>query len=157
VKGVAATITEATIADAPAMSALMRRTVRASNAGDYSRDVVAHLLDELSPDNVGQRMEGRNVFVTCEDGAIIGTASFGIAAGKLHSMFVEPTRQKSGIGRALVAHLERHARSKGYKEIVVSSSLTARAFYEKLGYVSLNYEDKPGAATWFMKKGIADA
>lgn len=152
-----ARIRAATPADAPAMSSLIRRTVSVSNTADYSPAVIEHLLEEFAPAKVAERMEGRDVFVLCVEESMVGTISLGLAAGKLHSMFVDPDRQKQGFGRQLVDHLEHHAASKGFQEIVVSSSLTARPFYEKLGYVSEAFEEKPGASTWFMRKQILHA
>ena len=153
----APTIRAATKADAAAMSSLIRRTVQVSNVADYSPAVIEHLLTEFAPAKVAERMDGRDVFVMCADEDVIGTVSLGLAAGKLHSMFIEPARQKQGLGRRLVDHLEQHASTRGYRDMMVSSSLTAKPFYEKLGYENLAFEDKPGASTWLMKKRLAHA
>ena len=148
-------IRRATVGDAPAMSALIRQTVTASNAADYSAELIAHLLEEFAPEPVARRMDGRDVFVLCKGDDVIGTVSLGLAAGKLHSMFVHPDMQKQGYGRQLVAHLEGHAVVRGFEEIKVSSSLTAQGFYTRLGYESLGMEANPGVATCLMRKQIA--
>jgi GNAT superfamily N-acetyltransferase len=77
-------------------------------------------------------MTERDVFVCHKGGRIVGTIALG--ADRLRSLFVDPELQRAGIGARLVSHLETHARKVGVSELKLSSSLTARGFYERLGY-----------------------
>ena len=147
------TIRHATADDVQAISDLIRRTVRHSNARDYPADVVELIAGNYLPDKVAQRMAERDVFV-CQTGArIVGT--IGLGGDKLRSLFVEPGLQQGGIGARLVEHLEAHARKAGVKELQLSSSLTARGFYERLGYRMIHLEERADGSTFLMTKTLA--
>lgn len=56
-------------------------------------------------------------------------------SGRLFQMAVEPTRQRRGIGRRLVRHLEQHLlRQCNITSITLHARKYAIRFYEKLGY-----------------------
>jgi N-acetylglutamate synthase-like GNAT family acetyltransferase len=148
-------IRPATDADAEAISALIRRTVQVSNAADYDAATIAAICKNFTPALVLEKMATRDVFVAhTPDGDLCGTISLG--NGKLHSLFVDPDRQRNGIGRRLVAYLEQHARRSGLRELQLSSSLTARPFYAQLGYQDIHFEPRADGSTWLMMKALAD-
>lgn len=63
--------------------------------------------------------------------------SLATPAGELKRMRVDPERQRSGLGSALLSQLEGCARAKGYRELVLDTGLDqagARAFYESKGF-----------------------
>ena len=151
--------------DVAALSELIQRTVRLSNARDYGVEVAELIAANYAPDKIAQRLSERDVFVCSSGGRIIGTiglertevaGSTGILGnGRLRSLFVEPGLQHAGIGARLVAHLEAHACAAGVLELELSSSLTARGFYERLGYRLIRFEDRPDGATYLMSKTLA--
>lgn len=151
----APTIRRADAADAEFLSALIQRTVLVSNAADYDAATIAAICQNFTPALVLEKMATRDVFVAHSiDGDMCGTISLG--NGKLHSLFVDPDRQREGIGRRLVVHLEQHARHGGLRELHLSSSLTARPFYARLGYQDIRFEPRPDGSTWLMMKALAD-
>jgi GNAT superfamily N-acetyltransferase len=97
-------------------------------------------------------MAERDIFVCQAGGRMIGT--IGLGGDKLHSLFVEPSLQKAGIGARLVAHLDAHARRAGVAELQLSSSLTARGFYERLGYRRTRLEERQDDSTFLMSKTL---
>lgn len=125
-------IRDATVEDAGAISRLVIETVRATNARDYTPDVVAEVIDNFSPERVADRMTGRKVFVACLKGEIVGTAS--LDGPKVRSVFVSPSLQGHGVGSSLMRHLEHLAAQSGLSRLEVPSSLTAEGFYRKLSY-----------------------
>ena len=149
-------IRRATLQDADAISALIERTVRISNAPDYEADALDFLITEMTPVHIAERIAQRDVFVavagrTRENETIEGTVTY--FAGKLRGMFVAPERQRGRLGRRLVEHVESHARGLGVTELKLSSSLTARGFYRKLGYRDI--EEEPNRVpTWLMGKTL---
>jgi len=150
----APTIRPATTADVAAVSDLIRRTVRLSNAPDYGVEVAELIAADHAPDKVAQRLAERDVFV-CVDGArIVGT--IGLGRDRLRSLFVEPGLQGKGVGARLVAHLEAHARKAGVAELQLSSSITARGFYERLGYRLIRFEEREDGSTFLMSKTLTD-
>ena len=54
--------------------------------------------------------------------------------GKLRQMAVHPSLQRTGLGRALVRHLEQALNAQGFNEIELHARDHAVGFYEKLGY-----------------------
>jgi GNAT superfamily N-acetyltransferase len=145
-------IRAATTDDATALSALIQGTVRASNSRDYSPATIELICANFTRDKILSKMAQRDVFVAVHLSEIAGTISLG--SGKLHSMFVEPKRQGQGIGRRLVSHLETHAVNSGLSSLQLSSSITAKPFYEKLGYQLVRFEDRPDGSTFLMRKSL---
>ena len=150
----ALTIRPATPADVAALSELIRRTVRRSNAGDYAAPVVELIAANHAPDKVAQRLVERDVFVCLEGHRIVGT--IGLESDRLRSLFVEPGLQGKGVGARLVAHLEAHARQAGVAELHLSSSITARGFYERLGYRMIRFDERHDGSTFLMSKMLTD-
>ncbi len=79
------------------------------------------------------------------DGSLLGYACFGptpSARGTydLYWLAVHPSAQRGGVGRALVAHVERHLRRRGARLLVVETSSredydAPRRFYASAGYL----------------------
>lgn len=53
---------------------------------------------------------------------------------RMRQVAVEPSWQRRGVGRAMVAACERFARERGFATIVANARETATGFYERLGY-----------------------
>ena len=145
-------IRDATADDAPVISALVQYTVRVSNGRDYPPQAVELIVASFALAKVGQRLAERDVFVCEKSGRIVGTIALG--ADRPRSLFVDPELQQAGIGTRLVAHLEAHARKVGVRELKLSSSLTARGFYERLGYRLIRPEEHDGVSTFLMAKTL---
>lgn len=77
--------------------------------------------------------------VVLEQGRVVGCVLLTPLSndrGKLRQMAIDPSRQASGLGRALVDRLEHIAAERGLDEIVLHARESAVPFYEKLGYVA---------------------
>lgn len=70
--------------------------------------------------------------MTVVDNRILGTAS--LDGGAVRAVFVAPDAQGRGIGRALMAEVERMAAAAGVVMLTLQSSLTAVGFYGTLGF-----------------------
>lgn len=84
--------------------------------------------------------------VACEGNRIVGVGGlerFGEIA-LLRSIAVVPDRRGSGIGRAIVEHLERRARDCGVAEIVLLTQ-TANGFFERRAYGPIERRLAPAA------------
>jgi putative acetyltransferase len=138
--------------DVAAISALVQLTVRISNGRDYPPSAIDLIVANFAPDKVDQRMAERDVFVCQMGDRIVGTIALG--GDRLRSLFVEPGLQRAGIGARLVTHLEAHAQKVGVSELKLSSSLTARGFYERLGYRMVQPEEHDGVRTFLMAKTL---
>lgn len=143
-------IRTATTDDAKAIAALIQRTLRVSNAADYSVDEIANVYAGFSAGQVRERMQRQDVFIAeLEDGSVIGTIGYG--GGELWALFVAPEHQRLGLGSALVAHIERHAQQRGLRQLVLSASRTGIEFYARLGY---SQAGSPHRGGWPMVKSL---
>lgn len=145
----------AKLADAAEISALVIRSLRESNAGDYPSDHIEMLVSGLSPEGMLERMSGRTTFVAILDGSIIGTAGLGDA--RVHTVFIHPRHQGEGIGAALLNAVEALGRVKAFKTLTVRSSITAEGFYQRLGYRSVEEELYGALRTIVMTKALSEA
>jgi GNAT superfamily N-acetyltransferase len=61
-------------------------------------------------------------------------AFIAMAGDFIDQLYVDPVRQRRGIGRALIAHAKRQSPS-GLRLFTLQFNANGRAFYEKLGFV----------------------
>jgi len=74
---------------------------------------------------------------------VIGLELFGEAA-LLRSLAVASSRRGSGVGSALVAHAERHARDQGVQSLYLLTT-TAEKFFLRRGYTRIPREAAPAS------------
>lgn len=122
----------ATVDDAPAVSRVILKALRQSNAKDYSPEVIERVEASFSPSALLKLFQQREVFVALHEQQIVGTASLDGRA--VRTMFVAPDVQRQGIGRRLMEAVEGAARTAGIDVLAVPSSVTAEQFYASLGY-----------------------
>lgn len=138
--------------DVPGISALIQTTVRVSNAQDYPAEVIARVAEVFSEETVRGFLDQRRVLVATEGASVIGTASLDGAA--VRSVFVHPDRQGRGIGQGLMARVEALARDAGIEVLRVPASLTAQAFYARLGYAFVREVRHGEERTIVMEKAL---
>ena len=129
--------------DAAAVSALIRHTIRVSNAKDYPAELLDALIGTETPEHVLERAGWTHFYVAEEQGEIIGCGAIGPYWGKtdessLFTIFVSPAFQGKGIGRAIVGALERDEYFLRARRVEIPVSITGCGFYRHLGY---NYKD----------------
>jgi predicted GNAT family N-acyltransferase len=75
-------------------------------------------------------------FLARIDGRPVGAARFRVAgaAAKIERVAVLADHRSAGIGRALMAALEEHARCEGFDRAVLNAQTKVADFYERLGY-----------------------
>jgi len=140
--------------DAPALSALIQFTLRTTNATDYLSEVIENVCRHFTPEQIHQKLAEREIFIGFWDTEMAGTVSF--AGNRVYALYVLPAYQGQGIGARLIEHIEKRAMDGGLEELWLSSSLTARGFYEKCGYQMQNFEDwGDGDMTLLMRKSLS--
>ena len=148
-------IRKAEPAEASIIGPLVQRAIRARNAADYEPAIIEMMCANFAPDKFLERMAARDVFAAVQDGAIVGTVSFSLPRSKLYSLFIEPDVQHSGIGKRLVQHIEEHAARLGCSELQLSAAITAKPFYDRLGYATIRFEERvDDGSTWLMSKRL---
>ncbi|MBI3197065.1 MAG: GNAT family N-acetyltransferase [Rhodospirillales bacterium] len=139
--------------DAADVSSVILRALRESNTKDYSQEVIERLVKNFSPAEVLKLMGRRKVFVAVTGDRLVGTASLD---GKVvRTVFVAPDLQGRGVGRRLMAEVERAAREMGVEALTVPSSVTAEHFYSKLGFKAVRDSYHGDERTIIMERSLA--
>jgi putative acetyltransferase len=140
-------------AEATIIGPLVQRSIRATNAADYDAAIIESMCANFAPDKFLERMAARDVFAAIQDGEIIGTVS--LPRSKLYSLFIEPHVQRGGVGKRLVHYIEQHAKSLGCTDLQLSAAITAKPFYDRLGYATIRFEERINdGSTWLMRKTL---
>ncbi|HCJ1109646.1 TPA: GNAT family N-acetyltransferase [Legionella pneumophila] len=138
--------------DAEDISKLIIKTLQESNIKDYSTKIIEEVIESFSPTKITSRMAQRQIFIAIEQNQIIGTAS--LEDNMVRSVFVLPSKQMKKIGLQLMNHLENIAKEQNIQHLTVPSSITAEAFYRKLGYKTIGEEYYGEERTIIMEKHI---
>jgi GNAT superfamily N-acetyltransferase len=75
--------------------------------------------------------------------------------GEIKRMYVDPAHRGNGVGRQLLAELERRARERGFDAVRLDTHdrlSEANALYRSMGYRPIDdYNGNPSANRWFEK------
>jgi N-acetylglutamate synthase-like GNAT family acetyltransferase len=147
---------KATLADVPALEALIARSARQLSAGDYPPQVIEGALrGAFGVDS--QLLADQTYFVIEENGKIIGCGGWSFRstlfggdsragrdpaildptcqAAKIRAFFVDPDNARRGIGSQLLTHCENQARAHGYAQAELMATLPGVKLYAARGYV----------------------
>ena len=138
--------------DATAISRVIIAALRESNAQDYPPEIIDQVEKSFSPPAILQLLIHRRVFVATVDQHVVATAS--LDRDVIRSVFVTPSHQGAGIGKALMAMLESVASQGGLKHLRVPSSITAEGFYASLGFEKIRDEFHGAERTIIMEKQL---
>ena len=127
--------------DAAFVSELIVENLKTVNIRDYSEELVNALASYKNPQQLWESARKCDAFVAMENSTVLGVAM--LDGNKITNVFVHTQRQGSGIGRSLIAHIERLARERSLSRLVVDSSITAAGFYTRCGYQTVKRLDKP--------------
>lgn len=123
--------------DAPMLLALFRNTIRRVNCWDYSpAQVAAWASDDIDEEAWFGRFAGRFVPVAEEADRPVGFAELE-PNGHIDRVYVSADHQRRGIGRQLLAAVVDEARRVGLARLFTEASITARPFFEALGFAVL--------------------
>ena len=125
--------------DAVEVSALIIKTLRTTNAKDYSAECIENDVKAFSPEGVIERAGWTHFYVVCDKECIVGCGAIGSYWGKedessLFNIFVLPEYQGKGVGRKIIETLENDEYFLRAKRVEIPASITACEFYKKMGY-----------------------
>ena len=139
--------------DADAISRIIVRALRETNAKDYPPEVISTLVLNFAPERVALLIANRQVYTAIVEGIVIGTAS--LQGSVVRTVFVDPDHQGKGMGARLMDVVESLARARSITRLSLRSSITAHGFYKKLGYVPIREELHGRERTIIMEKHLA--
>ena len=140
--------------DADEISAVILRTLRETNAKDYTREIIERIEHSFSASSVLQLIGKRTVFVAVMGGRVVGTAS--LDGSVVRTVFVSPDVQARGIGKLLMAEVERRARERNIPTLAVPSSVSAETFYVQLGFKAVRDSYYGEERTIIMERSLED-
>ncbi|MBK0027527.1 GNAT family N-acetyltransferase [Stenotrophomonas sp. S48] len=128
--------------DVATLWALRTRCVRETCSSHYPPEVIAPWSASPPPSQYA-RLLGQGGCVVAEDaqGALLGFGVLDSDANEVDALFVDPDRGGQGIGQALMQRLL--AMADPSREVVLSASLNAVAFYQRQGFVADREEVYP--------------
>ena len=124
--------------DLHALHRMICATIDASYSEVYPPRAVRFFKEYHSEERITERSTSGELLVLLseQDGSILATGS--LIGCEITGVFVHPDHRKQGLGRAVMAQLEKRAGAKGVSEVRLSVSLPSRMFYERLGYEVLD-------------------
>jgi GNAT superfamily N-acetyltransferase len=118
---------------------VLRRSITYLCVADHGNDprLLASWLHNKTPGVVTGWFTAPDSFATvaARAGEIIGCALLQ-RRGEVQLCYVAPEATRCGAGRLLLQSLEAQARAWGLAQLHLSSTLTAKLFYERLGYAA---------------------
>ncbi|HVV40409.1 MAG TPA: GNAT family N-acetyltransferase [Nitrobacter sp.] len=141
--------------DVDEISAVILRALRKTNAKDYTNEIIERVEHSFSPRSILQLLGKRTVFVATTNGRVVGTAS--LDGSVVRSVFVTPDTQSRGIGKLLMAEIERTARERNVAVLTVPSSVTAETFYARLGFRAVRDSYYGNERTIVMERLLDDS
>ena len=154
----------ARLEDVAAIEALVERSVRGLQAGDYSAYQIERSL-RLVFGVDRQLIRDQTYFVVEHEGALVacGGWSFrrtlfgadaihsrddaeltpGQDAAKIRAFFVDPDHVRRGLADRLLARCEAEARARGFDRLELGATLTGEPMYARRGFVAVERLEAP--------------
>lgn len=151
-------IRDYTDSDCRETAELFYNTVHEINKRDYS----VEQLKVWAPKNRDLKkwndsFKGRKAIVAVEENCIVGFCDI-TDSGYLDRLYVHSEYQGKGAGKALCCEAEKYAYANGNDSVTVYASITAKPFFEKMGYAVIRSNEvvKEGVSltNYFMKKNL---
>lgn len=140
----------------PSIVELQRMTLIESNSKDYSAEDIETLIRACNEGFIFRRKNVNVIAKVRETNEVIGIASASYS-GIILAVFVHPHYQRRGIGKSLVVKLEEVLSGRNVEYIWLTSSTTAQAFFETIGYKNLlKARSSRNLAVWVMRKKLSN-
>ncbi len=108
------------------------RTIDVSYKDVYPPGAAEHFKEHHSPQEILSDWEqGYTIVLEC-DGCIVATGT--LVDGKVTRVYVDPERQRCGLGKRVMRNLEQHALAIACERVFLNASIPTREFYGSLGY-----------------------
>ncbi|MFG5120941.1 GNAT family N-acetyltransferase [Methylorubrum sp. POS3] len=119
-------------ADLPAVADIFVRAIRETASADYDPAQIA-AWSRFDPAAWIRQRAARTTWVARIEAVPAGFADLE-PDGHLDHLYVHPGFVRRGVGRCLISALEAHAVTSGLSALYTEASLTARPFFEAVGF-----------------------
>jgi putative acetyltransferase len=142
----------ATAAEAAEIVRVHFAAVHQTAASNYDHEILAQWSTPISTQRIAELEERMRsdadgeITVVAErenekqENEIVGFGSICPRENELRAVYVSPHAGRSGVGSAILAHLEQLAKQNGMSQLVLDSSLTARDFYLRHGFTEIKQD-----------------
>jgi putative acetyltransferase len=121
-------------ADAEAVRRVHEASIRQVCAADYSAQQIEAWASPARIEQYQFAIARQEFHVAVSGTTLIGFSELDVERGEVKAVYVDPAWLRRGVGRALLAELERVAREVRLGELQLEASLTAEPFYLAAGY-----------------------
>jgi GNAT superfamily N-acetyltransferase len=146
-------------ADVVSIVQVVRDSITRGCVADHRNDpeLLAAWLENKTLQHVRTWLsDAENHLLVAESNSICGVGLLH-RSGELRLLYVAPDGQRRGVGRALLTQLEEHSRHWGLTRLQLSSTATARAFYEAMGYFEAGESSWRGIACHKFEKALTSS
>lgn len=128
-------VREATEEDRQAVFALHVAAARRLDTDRYTDEQLrAWARKDGGPEAYPVADPDRHLVVAEREGDVLGYGELDRSEGEVIAVYVHPDHQGSGVGSALLSHLEAVAEREGFDRLHLTASLNAVEFYEARGW-----------------------
>lgn len=121
--------------DAKELSVLRKATIRSTNKHDYTPAQIARWSKRWNTKDFVKIHDQLLLFVAVEEGKIIGYAELmKDTPAEMGGLYVHKDFVRTGVGTKLMKKIHGAVQTMGVHRFSLTSSITAKDFYEKLGY-----------------------
>lgn len=125
------------LSDSKTLARLHRDTIRIANRADYTPAQIRVWSERTTAKRFRDSSKKVTRFVALEKGKLVGFGDFSEKEKELTGLYIHTHYLNKGIGAKLLLRLEKEALKKGIRTLTTTSTITAKAFYEKHGYTTL--------------------
>jgi N-acetylglutamate synthase-like GNAT family acetyltransferase len=123
-------------ADAVDASRLIKECFLKLDVGGHTKRGIELQIESYSPENLIKKSEGIKYFVATNNSKVIGIC--GHDQQKVHTLFIDISYHKHGVGKQLLETILRDARAEGLKSITTWSTIYAENFYHSFGFYKID-------------------
>ena len=98
----------------------------------YPKKVINEWLKELNPTKILEKSMKRICFVAERGNKVIGYVS--LSGNEVKKLFILPKFHRMGVGKKLLNRIEKEAKKRGVRKIVLYSNFYAEPFYKSCGF-----------------------
>jgi len=118
--------------DAAPASSLIRECFEKLDICGHTPKGIELQIAGNSPENLVKRAETTKYFVTVAHDEVVGIG--GYDRQKIHTLFVDVSHHRKGIGKKLLDTILREAKKEGIKSLSTWSTMFAEPFYASAGF-----------------------
>ena len=118
--------------DAKQVCNVLRRSQKEVLSKYYKKVIIDTFCKRITQKRMIQRAKEQEIFVAVEGKRVLGIN--GLIGNEIRRFHVLPNYHGKGVGKLLMQNVERIARERGIRKLIVKSSINAEGFYKKMGF-----------------------